>query len=854
MNKKNLLIATASAVGVFAILVSINATTGKISQSPAHMTKRVQKLTSDELLPTASKYSDAKPEEKAALLQKSVELSEVRKAEMLKLIQKDPAAAINAAMTDTQRASLPPEVRRNVEVSTTIQEPLQVEVIDDTEENAAGLAFGMGEGANAVQLHFAKPDYSKLKESASSLVAVRGFKLDNQMAVSESGASNIGGAGGAPTGSSNDTVTGSGGTGTKKVAVMLVNFANKKDFGFTAADAKKEVFGTGASVKSWYDEMSYGQTTITGDVFGPYTLSGSGPDSACDWTTRDGWLTAAKSQAARAGVNLSGYTNFVVINPKSSNCPGSGTGQINGSKSFINGKWNGWYTVIAHELGHNFGEWHSSTLSCTSGSDRVTFGGRCTASEYGDNFSIMGNSYKNRHLTSSQKGQIGILKPANTLTVTGNGTFTIAPAGKASTGIQALRIKLKNNFSVSNSQNGTESYPYYYMEFRQPTGSFDNFSSSDPVVKGVSIRLGGDYAAKPIHTQLLDATPGTATFDDAALAAGKTWTTPDGYIIKVTNVSASGATVQVSGFTTNQNPPNTPPAEPNPNPNPAPSNDTTPPSVPTLTGTAESSSSIRTNWTAATDNVKVTGYDIYRGETKLASLDANTRTYLITGLNADVRYKFKVVTRDAAGNTSTTPFVYIYTLKLGAPSSVPTGDQTKPTTPTAVNATSATASQINLAWNASTDNVGVTGYDIYRNSVKIGSSNTNSFGDTGLSADTTYNYAVVAFDAAGNRSAASGSYAVKTDIANVNGQTGTLNGYVHTKTNPQPIVGAIAKLYATDGRLLKTVVTNAQGTFTMPNLPAGNYRLEVTYNGSSLMDRTITITAGRTSNWEIWVY
>jgi chitodextrinase len=78
------------------------------------------------------------------------------------------------------------------------------------------------------------------------------------------------------------------------------------------------------------------------------------------------------------------------------------------------------------------------------------------------------------------------------------------------------------------------------------------------------------------------------------------------------------------------------------------------------------------------------------------------------------------------------------------------GDITPPTTPAAVSAVAISASQINISWTASTDNVGVTGYKVYRNGTAIGTPSTTSYSDTGLLASTTYTYTVVAYDAAGN--------------------------------------------------------------------------------------------------------
>ncbi len=79
-------------------------------------------------------------------------------------------------------------------------------------------------------------------------------------------------------------------------------------------------------------------------------------------------------------------------------------------------------------------------------------------------------------------------------------------------------------------------------------------------------------------------------------------------------------------------------------------------------------------------------------------------------------------------------------------------DTTAPSAPSGLTATPQSSSQINLAWTAATDNVGVTGYRIFRNDLQIATSATTSYNDSGLTANTTYSYAVEAYDAAGNTS------------------------------------------------------------------------------------------------------
>ncbi|MEK7538952.1 MAG: peptidoglycan-binding protein [Patescibacteria group bacterium] len=96
-------------------------------------------------------------------------------------------------------------------------------------------------------------------------------------------------------------------------------------------------------------------------------------------------------------------------------------------------------------------------------------------------------------------------------------------------------------------------------------------------------------------------------------------------------------------------------------------------------------------------------------------------------------------------------------------------DTIAPTAPTALTATPASSSQINLSWTASTDAVSVTGYKVYRNGTQVGTTATPTYSDTALAAATSYMYAVSAYDAAGNNSAQSSA---------VNGTTNPASGSV----------------------------------------------------------------------------
>jgi chitodextrinase len=194
--------------------------------------------------------------------------------------------------------------------------------------------------------------------------------------------------------------------------------------------------------------------------------------------------------------------------------------------------------------------------------------------------------------------------------------------------------------------------------------------------------------------------------------------------------------------------------------NPGSTGDTTPPSVPaSIYSSSTTSNSVAVSWTSSTDNVGVAGYRVYRNGFQVGTTAGNI-TYLIdNGLAAGTTYSYTVTAFDAAGNTSA-PGGPFYVTTLGGT----TGDTTPPTAPTALFSSATTASTVAVSWIASSDNIAVTGYNIFRNGAKVGTvaGNYTFLNDTGLTAGTTYTYTVTAFDAAGNNSVASSPFVVTT--------------------------------------------------------------------------------------------
>lgn len=250
--------------------------------------------------------------------------------------------------------------------------------------------------------------------------------------------------------------------------------------------------------------------------------------------------------------------------------------------------------------------------------------------------------------------------------------------------------------------------------------------------------------------------------------------------------------------------------------------DSTAPSVPTgLTSPSKTVSSVNLSWAASTDNVGVTGYKIYRNGTQIGT--SATTTYSATGLAPNTSYSFAVAAYDASGNTSALSTASNF-------STLP--DTTPPSVPTGLSSPSKTVTSINLSWTASTDDVGVTGYKIYRNGTQVGTSATTTYSSTGLTPNTSYSFTVAAYDAIGNTSAqsAASSFSTLADTTapsvptglNMSSQTGFNVGLSWTASTDNVAVTGY-KIYRNGTQ----IATSATTTYTNTVAAAGTYSYTV---------------------------
>ncbi|MFD0671006.1 NPCBM/NEW2 domain-containing protein [Cohnella sp. GCM10027633] len=175
------------------------------------------------------------------------------------------------------------------------------------------------------------------------------------------------------------------------------------------------------------------------------------------------------------------------------------------------------------------------------------------------------------------------------------------------------------------------------------------------------------------------------------------------------------------------------------------------PTVPTnLASPSQTDETIDLTWSAASDNIGVVGYDVFVNGALVGTTAPGELAYVVSGLSAATTYSITLKARDADGNVSDASAALSVTTELP--------DATAPTVPGSLTIGSVTGTSASLTWSASTDNKAVTGYEVFRGGVLIGTTSgagSTSYTASGLIPGTASTFTVKAKDAAGNRSAAS---------------------------------------------------------------------------------------------------
>lgn len=393
--------------------------------------------------------------------------------------------------------------------------PVEVKVLDSPSERRSVQSYAFEVGGESLAAHGGPA----LALQCGDHARLEGYRLGDAMLVTASAVERHADA---PAECRTD--------GVQRVAIILANFPGRPVPEITKARVGDIAFGaSGRSAATFYKEASYGQLSLTGDVFGWYTL-----DRAYGCGEFFG-LRAAALAAADRDIDFTRYSRVVVITPGLVGCSITGEGTIGCQTLFSPSKrFRASYAsvrfdrpedllfTLIHELGHNLGVRHARTMrfpGIALGADR----GLATFEEYGDRFSVMGSG--EAHFSAAQKAKLGWIRPpVDYVQVQSAGVFDLLPLQSAASGVKALRVKRNSGEDV------------LWIEYRQPVGTFDASvpESQRRMFEGALIRA--QIPAEELNSDLLDFTPAgidearlqllPGLFDDPVLRVGQIWRDP----------------------------------------------------------------------------------------------------------------------------------------------------------------------------------------------------------------------------------------------------------------------------------------------------------------------------------------
>jgi hypothetical protein len=365
-----------------------------------------------------------------------------------------------------------------------------------------------GDDGHSTQLNLAVvPDTLRAGMSviAYGSVAANGFSLDvSSITVLAMPRADIGQPAAAPT--------------TNNVLVIAIKFTDSAAEQFTATAINTQMQTV---VAPYYQEVSYGQQSLNITIAcfttpvpagctparvntNGWLLSTSATPANCNWSTMGSLADAA---ASAAGYNTSSYSNIYYVLPPALPCGWAGLAYVGFGRAWsnnVNALW-----VYGHELGHNFGLWHSGYLYCPGQS----IGLSCSASEYGDPFDVMGNRYTG-HFNSMQKANLGWIPPSAVQTHTsGIATYTLSPLESPGQSTYAVKIPAAADRT-------------YWIEYRQPIGFDQSWSAQFgvPFPNGALFRVASPLAfpcGQGCDTEMLDMSLATGDTDAALLVGHK---------------------------------------------------------------------------------------------------------------------------------------------------------------------------------------------------------------------------------------------------------------------------------------------------------------------------------------------
>jgi hypothetical protein len=511
-------------------------------------------------------------------------------------------------------------------------------------------------------------------------------------------------------------------SGEQRTVVLTINFLDAA-LECSVSSIRGLMFTNAQSVDKLYQETSYGNVWLTGDVFGPYTINYLSTGN-CDY---NGWAAAAEAAAQAQGVNLGLYNRRVYVFPRRNPCSWAGLGTVGGNPS------RAWIAtcdladVYAHELGHNLTMHHASTDTNNDGAMDC---------EYCDTSDFMGyGGVGFRQINAAHKEQMGWLAAGKVVNVTGSDIYYVAPLEyPPDTTLYPQALKIPK----------TSAGTYYYFSYRRKVG-YDATMPSQYADRASVHHYQGSGA---VRTYFVSALPDGGQFTDAAngisvtqlahnnefvtlqVSFGCSAAAPTGVVSPASQGGAAGDTLSYTITVSNKD---------------------TAYCAPT---TFYCSPAVPADWSATISPSSLT---LLPGQTGSATLTVTSPAETPTG-----SYAISVGISDSINP--------IHTASVTATCLI---DSSAPTPPTNLKAAFKNK-RVQLTWQTSTDNVGVTGYVVYRDGAYLGQTTTARYVDNTVSSRVTYTYFVTAADAAGNESEPSNSASITTGATRARAAAGKL--------------------------------------------------------------------------------
>jgi len=505
----------------------------------------------------------------------------------------------------------------------------------------------------------------------------------------------------------------------RKAITVLVDFidAGASD-GYTTDQVANIMYYNDKSVTGVFEASSYNQLGFVddtdgdnnADVFGPVSINHKVADS-CDYTS---WGVAADNELTNLGIDLSQYQHRVYVLPHHTRLPNCGwVGVANVGCGTYCRVWIAQPAdgmVYAHELGHNLNLLHASVDSNNDG---------ISDSEYGDLSGIMGNNSSWNTSNAPHRDQLNWFDahPNSIVDITESGSYNIAALENTPDGNnQVIRLFKK------------DSGDYYYLSYRQAIGNYPvSFQYADKI--SIHRYLGSGRATTYLITTLTE----NDSFEDSNNAIS----------IRAVSTGNALATLDI-GFECSHFPP---------------------------TIMISPSEQFAQSGASKTYSVSIENLDsAFCGASNFivsknvsSGLIADTTEEVISispgqqhNFNWDVGSQSNLIQSTYGMSISVVGSNSIAEHTSQVSNAALTIDNTAPSIPSGITASTIRKKQIRLSWNASSDNIStINSYDVFRNNLFYTTVATTSFVDSATKGQSQIDYQVRAVDVAGNVSALS---------------------------------------------------------------------------------------------------